>query len=237
MKEQNRNQGVVRKILASAVVAVALAIISLVADVFGIIGFFSGNSSSSAGTPTVAATSTSQVTTSALPTSQAESSSETMTTTSTTSSLTVTTTSPKALAPWTYLSELQPLAGEVSTDVAFVNGQKLEFPVRLDPRKCGKYYAEYDLSGRGFVSLTAVTGLSSDYVDPDNRQWTFVVYGDGSPLFKQTMRLSEQRTVDVQLGGVNRLKVGVEWVNPGFLETCSPWNSHVAVYGDATLHR
>ncbi|ALV30754.1 hypothetical protein AS200_00555 [Streptomyces sp. CdTB01] len=109
--------------------------------------------------------------------------------------------------------------------------------VREDPEKCGKQELIYNI-GKKYTKFTATTGLYDDYDESDG-PWIFAVYAnDGSgdqQLFKRIMKFGDVKPIEVSVKNAIRLKLVIQWIDPGRLITCSPLNSFAAVWANPTL--
>ena len=110
--------------------------------------------------------------------------------------------------------------------------------VREDPEKCGKQELIYNI-GKKYTRFTATTGLYDDYNERDAPSWVFAVYvndgGGDRGLFKKIMKFGDVEPIDVSVKNAIRLKLVIEWINPGYMITCSPLNSYAAVWANPIL--
>lgn len=135
------------------------------------------------------------------------------------------------------LASLTPLYENATTEPASLGGKQYLDLVREDPEKCGKQELIYNI-GKKYTKFTATTGLFDDYDESDG-PWIFAVYannGSGDQqLFKRIMKFGDVKPVDVSVKNAIRLKLVIQWIDPGRLITCSPLNSYAAVWGNPAL--
>ncbi|GHJ43432.1 hypothetical protein Cs7R123_07740 [Catellatospora sp. TT07R-123] len=135
------------------------------------------------------------------------------------------------------LASLDPVRGHADTQPAALGGVTYLDLVRLDPFKCNKQRVDYNL-GKRYSRFTAKVGLYDDYSSTDVN-WIMAVYSvEGNterPLFKKIMKFGDISRIDVSVKGVLRLRLSVEWIDPGRLITCSPYNSYDGVWAEPTL--
>ncbi|MFI5888426.1 NPCBM/NEW2 domain-containing protein [Streptomyces sp. NPDC051554] len=135
------------------------------------------------------------------------------------------------------LASLTPLYENANTEPTSLGGKEYLDLVREDPEKCGKQELIYNV-GKKYTKFTATTGLYDDYDESDG-PWIFAVYvNDGSgdrQLLKRIMKFGDVKPIDVSVKNAIRLKLVIQWIDPGRLITCSPLNSYAAVWANPTL--
>jgi hypothetical protein len=116
-----------------------------------------------------------------------------------------------------FLNQLEPVAGNASTEETELGGQRYRNVVRLDVRECGLSPArvEYNL-GAGYDRFTALAGLHDTIVQPGD-VWRFVVTtldANGEHIvFEQEVHFAQPVDVDVSVAGAQRLRLTVESVD------------------------
>lgn len=132
------------------------------------------------------------------------------------------------------LKGLDPIDGSdpVSTQPVELNGITYLDLVRENEFVCGSVQVDYDL-GKRFSTFTAIAGLSDTYSTPDV-PWIFAVYSVEASgkrtLFEQIMKFGQVANIHVSVSGVVRLRLSIEWINPGHLVTCSAYSTYDSVW-------
>jgi hypothetical protein len=132
----------------------------------------------------------------------------------------------------TFLSDLSPVAGGVTSGTMTVNGQVYSHSIS-HKAECGSgpVDTEYNL-GRASLRLNASVGLSDTSSSTANV--LFEVFADGRSVFNKTLPLGEVAKIDVDMTGVLRLKISTTMVAP----TTNCYNapsSASAVWGNASI--
>ena len=215
---------------------IALASGLIIAIVSGLITLLVGGGSDGKGSTTIAAVSpsTSQTSSATAPApSPTDSPSPSFSSTSATPDPPSSTPSPVAVS----LAQLTPVTGNIVTDPVSLGGTQYVDLVRQDPERCGKQEADFDL-GKKYSYFTAKAGLSDEY-NTMYGPWVFALYSVGSngnqTLFKKIVKFGDVDTVRVSVKGVLRLRLSIEWIDPGTLQTCSGLEDNSAVWANASL--
>jgi hypothetical protein len=137
-----------------------------------------------------------------------------------------------------FLNQLDPVAGDVSTDEAELGGQRYRNLVRIDLADCDyDSLVEYNL-GAGYDTFTAQMG-PTDTVEDSSDTWRFVITtidANGEHiLLEKEMKVAQVEEVSVPVAGAQRLRLSVEDVDVDTETSRCSYEDNAAVWADPKL--
>ncbi len=127
-----------------------------------------------------------------------------------------------------YLADLNSVSnlGPVVTGNAEVNGNNYLNSVILEMVTGGSFSVSYD-TGRSWHLLEATIGLRDD--SPQNEEYEFQVFADGSPIYSQLLSLGQSRHIELNITGVLRIELRATLASPNW------YGATYGVWGNADL--